>query len=141
MSLIQYNPWPTLDTLRRDLETGFGPRSLNAPPLWQPQVDILEFKDRYELHADLPGVDPSSVDIQLEDGVLTLAGERTVERPVEDGAERIRRETAAGRFERRFHLPRTVVAADVSATARHGVLVIHIPKESAAQPIKVQVAA
>ncbi len=136
MSLIHYNPWPLFDALRRDLDVAAAP----AARSWQPRVDIVEFKDRYEIHADLPGVSAESVDIALDDGVLTLSGERVLVSG-EETPERIRRERVDGRFERQFSLPRTIAAGEVSARTENGVLRISLPKQVEAQPIKVKVAA
>lgn len=136
MSLVHYNPWPLFDALRRDLD----PAAVAASRGWQPRVDIVEFKDRYELHADLPGVDAESVDIDLNDGVLTVSGERVFSSG-QDEPERIRRERVDGCFERQFSLPRTIAAQDVSAKTENGVLCIALPKQAEAQPIKVKVAA
>ena len=139
MSLIHYNPWPMIDTLRRDFEQAYAAHR-GESQTWQPQVDVLEFKDRYELHADLPGVAPEQVDLDLTDGVLTLSGQR--ERRVDaegDAPERVRQELLTGRFERRFQLPRTVDAGAVSARAANGVLRITIPKQAEAQPLKIKV--
>ncbi len=136
MSLIHYNPWPLFDALRRDIDNSAAPFTAN----WQPRADIIEFKDRYEIHVDLPGVSAESVDISVGDGVLTLSGERVLSTG-EEAPERTRRERTAGQFERQFTLPRTIAAAEVSAKAENGVLCIALPKQLEAQPIKVKVAA
>jgi len=136
MSLIHYNPWPLFDALRRDIDSNAPAPAAN----WQPRADILEFADRYEIHVDLPGVAAESVDLSVDDGVLTLSGERTLTSG-DDAPERTRRERAAGQFERQFTLPRTIAATEVSAKAENGVLRIALPKQVEAQPIKVKVAA
>ncbi len=110
-----------------------------------PLVDITEFTDRFELAVDLPGVDPDKVDITLEDGVLSLSGERDAQAPRPAGTEgsetRMRLERGRGRFYRRFVLPETVDAERVQAKGRHGVLEITIPKQAKAQPRRIKVAA
>ncbi len=103
---------------------------------WTPAVDIHEYADRYELHADVPGVDPASIDITLERGVLTLSGERAAP---QTSAERQRSERATGKFERRFTLPETVDAEGVSASGKLGVLQIVIPKRELAQARKIAI--
>ncbi|HEY1075406.1 MAG TPA: Hsp20/alpha crystallin family protein, partial [Fontimonas sp.] len=80
--------------------------------------------------------DPASIDITLERGVLTLSGERVA---VETSAERQRNERVSGRFQRRFTLPETVDAENVSATGKLGVLQIVIPKRELAQARKIAV--
>lgn len=136
MSLIHYNPWPLFDALRRDMD----PAASTTQAGWQPRADIVEYKDRYEILADLPGVAADTVDISVDDGVLTLSGERDVS-VGEETPERVRRERIDGRFERQFSLPRTIATDRVSAKAENGVLRIELPKQVEAQPIKVKVAA
>ncbi|MDP9141352.1 MAG: Hsp20/alpha crystallin family protein [Pseudomonadota bacterium] len=105
-------------------------------PSWTPAVDIHEYADRYELHADIPGVDPASIDITLERGILTLSGERAATQAT---AERQRNERASGKFERRFTLPETVDAEGVSASGKLGVLQIVIPKRAQEQARKISI--
>jgi HSP20 family protein len=107
---------------------------------WVPAADIQEFADRFVLQVDLPGVDPESVELTLDRGVLTLAGERRRRARGEDAA-RERRERGLGRFHRRFILPDTVDADGVRASGRLGVLEIEIPKQPKAQPRRIEVAA
>lgn len=139
MSLIQYNPWPLFDALRRDLDSTVV--SAHADREWQPRADIVEFKDRYEIRMDLPGVAADAVDIDLHDGTLTVQGHRNVVRNEDEQPQRERRERIEGRFQRQFSLPRTISLNDVSATSENGVLLIELPKAAEAQPIKVKVAA
>jgi len=113
--------------------------SSGATAGWIPPVDITEYTDRFELAVDLPGVDPDKVEITLEDGVLSLSGERE-ERPQEATDQvRMRIERGRGRFYRRFVLPETVDAERVRATGRHGVLEITIPKQAKAMPRRIKV--
>ena len=101
-------------------------------------MDIDEYGDRFVLRADVPGVDPGSIEVTLEKGVLTLSGSR--EAAVEqNGVERRRIERAAGRFHRRFTLPDTVDSEAVSASNKHGVLEVVIPKRPQVQPRKIAV--
>lgn len=139
MSLVQYQPWSVFDALRRDLDAMTAAQT-SAVSRWEPRIDILEYRDRYEILADLPGVDADAVDIDLADGVLTLSGERSWA-PIDDAPERVRRERVEGRFERQFTLPRTVQSSAVEAHFDRGVLCIRLPKQVEAQPIKVKVAA
>ena len=142
MSLIHYTPW----TLHRDLVNDFsrfldrspGDDSSGATADWAPPVDIEEYPDRFVIYADVPGVDPASIDVTLDEGVLTLSGNRqAADEPV--NIERRRRERAAGRFRRRFTLPDTADAEAVTASGRLGVLEVHIPKRPQAQPRRITV--
>jgi HSP20 family protein len=120
--------------------------SSSATAEWHPAVDVSEYEDRFELLVDLPGVDPQAVEITLDNGVLTLAGERQDEKQaVESSSERSllqqRRERHQGRFHRRFILPDTADAENVQATGRNGVLAVTIAKHAKAKPRRIQVRA
>ena len=141
MSLITYEPWSLLNRFRRDLDAlavHQTPRSdSEAAYNWVPAVDIAEFDDRFVLSADIPGVDPATIDISVAEGVLTIRGERSRD---DDAATANRRiERRAGKFYRRFQLPDTVNADAVSARGEHGVLQIAIPKQAKAEPRRISV--
>lgn len=113
--------------------------SSGATADWAPAVDIEEYADRFVLQADVPGMDPASIEVTLDKGVLTLSGSR--EKAAEpSGVERRRVERASGRFHRRFSLPDTVDAEAVSARGSNGVLEVIIPKRPASQPRRIAVA-
>lgn len=110
---------------------------------WLPPVDIHEYADRFELYVDLPGIDPSSVNLVLDAGVLTLTGERRVTQAIE-GAEKPklwRAERGRGRFERRFVLPDAADTQQVQARTEQGVLRISIPKRAQVLPQRIKIAA
>jgi len=146
MSLVRYEPWRGMDQLQEEINRLFSSwtnnESTGAMADWSPSVDISEFDDKFELHVDVPGVDPKDVEITLDNGVLTISGERQyVKRADDESMVRRRTERAYGRFYRRFILPDTVDADNVKATDRHGVLEISIPKQAKAQPRRITVAA
>ena len=146
MSLVRYEPWRGMDQLQEEINRLFSSWSNNestgAMADWVPSVDINEFDDSFQLHVDVPGVDPKDVEITLDNGVLTISGERQyIRRENEENVMRRRSERAYGRFYRRFILPDTVDADKVKATDRHGVLEISIPKQAKAQPRRIKVAA
>jgi len=105
---------------------------------WVPAVDIKETKDAYEVVADVPGVEPKDIDVSLEDGVLTVKGERKSENK-DEGEGYTRTERTYGSFYRRFTLPDTADADNISAKTEHGVLKLHIPKKEKALPKKISV--
>jgi len=105
---------------------------------WSPAVDIQEKEDRFILKADLPGIAAEDIDITMDNGVLTLKGERTDESEEErEGYHRIER--VRGSFYRRFSLPDTADASRIEANGKNGVLEIVIPKQEKAQPKKIEV--
>jgi HSP20 family protein len=146
MSLVKYDPWLGARELQKDINRLFSNWNTNdssgVTADWIPSVDINEFDDKFQLYIDVPGVDPKDVEITLESGVLTIAGERFMqaEKETENLVHR-RTERGSGRFYSRFILPDTVDADNVKASDRHGVLEILIPKQAKAQPRRIEVAA
>jgi HSP20 family protein len=141
--MVRYEPWSLHRDLVNEMNRFFerataSDESSGATAEWTPPVDIQEYTDKFVLYADVPGVDPKSIEVTLEKGVLTLAGSR--ERAVEQkGVEHRRVERASGRFYRRFSLPDTVDSDAVSARGNNGVLEIVIPKRAAVQPRRITV--
>lgn len=137
-----YEPWNLLNQLQRELERkqelGGIPEGAAATSEWAPAVDIKEEAERYVLLADLPGVNPSNIDVSMENGILTLSGQRDTDAKTQrEGYKRIERHY--GSFHRRFSLPDTVDAEGISARCTNGVLEIVIPKKSVLQPKKIVV--
>jgi len=107
---------------------------------WAPAVDIVETENELILKADVPGVDLKDIDIQIENGTLTVKGERKLEKEEKNkGFHRMER--SYGSFVRIFTVPDTVDAERVKAAYEAGVLTITLPKKEVAKPkaIKVQV--
>jgi HSP20 family protein len=106
---------------------------------WSPAVDVLEKEGEIILRADLPGLDPKDVEIQVENGTLTVKGERKFESEVkEDNFHRVER--AYGSFVRSFSLPQSVDREKVEAEYRNGVLEVKLPKRPEAKPKQIKVA-
>ncbi|GAC1691838.1 MAG: Hsp20/alpha crystallin family protein [Candidatus Dormibacteraceae bacterium] len=146
-SVTRYEPWSVVPRLQDEINRLFGNVTENenssaATAQWVPAVDIHEYTDRFELYVDVPGVDPKTVELTLEDGVLALSGERADGgRKNGEEAETRRIERGQGRFYRRFVLPDTVDSDNVKATGRHGVLTVTIPKQAKAMPRRIQIGA
>ncbi len=143
MNITRFEPWKFVDLLHRDLDRvalrRFGVDD-NTVTQWVPAVDIIEEKDRFVLRADVPGVDPADIDVSMDNGVLTVAGERQAQSHNEDdGVQRVER--AAGRFYRRFSLPDTSNAEGITAQSRNGILEISIPKLPEVQARRISVEA
>jgi HSP20 family protein len=140
MSLIHYEPVNLFDQFNNEINRCFSRTRPAATRQhdWVPAVDIHEEESRFVLTADVPGVSRESIDITLEDGVLTVQGERRAERDAASEGYR-RRERAHGTFLRQFSLPDTVDAEQINATVKDGVLQIEIPKQEKLQPRKISV--
>lgn len=108
---------------------------------WAPRVDIKEEDQRFVIYADVPGMDPADIEVSMEKGILTIKGERMTEKSEQNGRF-TRVERAHGSFHRRFALPDSADADNISATGKHGVLEIAIPKkaEKAARRITINTA-
>jgi HSP20 family protein len=100
---------------------------------WAPAVDIAETNEAYTLHAEVPGFKKEDIKLTVEDGVLTLAGERKFETE-EKNKKYHRVERSYGRFQRSFTLPNAVDEAKVVATYNNGVLDVMIPKAAPPPP-------
>ena len=105
---------------------------------WVPRVDIKEEADRFLLYADIPGVDPQAIEVQMDKGLLTIKGERREEKV--DETERYSRiERRHGVFHRRFALPDSADPEGITASGHNGVLTISIPKRPESTPRRIQV--
>lgn len=105
---------------------------------WVPRVDIKEEPNRFVLYADIPGVNPEDIEVQMDKGMLTIKGERR-EEAVMDAENFSRIERRHGSFHRRFALPDSADPEGVSATGQNGVLQITIPKRPETTPRRIQV--
>jgi HSP20 family protein len=136
------NIWDELSTMRGEFDRMLGRRDAGVTTPWCPVVDVHETKDELVFHAELPGMSPDDVEVSVENGVLTVSGEKKQE--IEEGEEKADYhliERRYGRFERRFSLPRSVDAERVNAQFSNGVLTIQLPKAEAAKPRKIEVKA
>jgi HSP20 family protein len=142
MALVRYEPTNLFDQfnneINRFLNVAPRQRAANQDRNWMPAVDIREEDDRFVLSADIPGVERKDVEVTMEDGVLTIKGERHAE--TEEKREGFhRRERVHGTFMRQFTLPDTVNADNISATVKEGVLHIEIPKQAKPEPRRITV--
>lgn len=149
MDLTRNDPSRTLSQLRNELNRFLGEAGPAWPTReedesnivtsqWLPAVDIKEDADRFVLYADIPGVDPKDIDVTMENGMLTIRGERKTEQRQEN--ERYTRyERAHGVFYRRFSLPDSANAEGIEAHGKNGVLEIVIPKTEAQRPRRITV--
>ena len=106
---------------------------------WSPRVDIVEEEQRFVILADIPGIDPKDIEIELDKDTLIIKGERT-SNAVEETAKVSRAERWKGSFVRRFDLPETVDREGISAQGNHGVLEVSLPKRPQPTPRRINVA-
>ncbi|MGH8104256.1 MAG: Hsp20/alpha crystallin family protein [bacterium] len=105
---------------------------------WAPAVDIFETEDILMIKADLPGLNKDDVQVEVENNILTIRGEKKEEHEVKE-ENYYRQERSYGSFQRVFQLPRTVKADGINASFKNGVLEVTLPKVEAAKPKKIEV--
>lgn len=105
---------------------------------WTPVVDIKDEKDKFVIHADVPGVKANDIEVNLEKGILTIKGKREYEQK-EEKDNYVHVERSKGSFMRRFSLPDSVDADNIEASTKDGVLeiILHKTRESGARKITV----
>jgi HSP20 family protein len=127
------------DPFSREVDRLFD-RLFDAPAAqrWAPPMDLIEAEDHYVLKADLPGVSDGDVNIEVENGLLTISGERKAEHErTETGFYRLER--GFGRFQRQMSLPEGIDPEGVTADFDRGVLSVRIPKPEQVKPRKVAI--
>ena len=136
MNLINWSPFSEFDSLldryARDLVNARGSRG-DSVPAWRPAASIVENQKEYVISADLPAVKKEDVSVTVDRNVLSIRGERRLEKTADEETEH-RRETYHGVFERRFSLPDDADAQGISAESKDGVLTVKIPKLKPTQP-------
>lgn len=109
-----------------------------ATGTWVPPVDVAETQEKILVRAEVPGLTQGDIQIEFENGTLTLKGERKLDKTVE-GLTYHRVERTYGAFNRSFTLPRTVDPEKISASYRDGVLEIEVPKKEEAKPKQIKI--
>lgn len=146
MNIARYNTFNGRVALPEDVRNAFerffsrddaDPSSV-VTSQWTPAVDIREEAQRFVILADIPGVDPQEIEIHMDKGILTIKGERKAEADA-DGVKTSRAERTVGSFHRRFALPDSADADAISASGRHGVLEIAIPKKPQTTPRRIAI--
>ena len=149
MAIVRWDPTREIDTLQGEMNRLFstffdtptgGKNGGNggATRRWIPSMDLVETQDDFVLKADLPGMVESDVNVELENNVLTISGERKTEHEEQhEGYYRLER--ASGAFSRALSLPEGVDADAVTAGFDNGVLTVRIPKPAQAKPRRVKI--
>jgi len=146
-TLAHWNQYRELEALQNSLGSFFGRPQVRrsegyeepmSVPEWTPLVDISEDAKEYLIKAELPEVRREDVKITMEDGTLTLTGDRKYEQE-ENGKKYHRVERAYGSFGRSFSLPDDASPAKVTADFKDGVLKVHLAKNEKARPQQVEV--
>ena len=145
MKMTRYDPWRSMDDWRQEMDRVFHPllqrdddTSRVVGGDWVPAVDIKDEDNRYVIRADIPGVKPEDIEVTMDNGVLTIRGERRFEETEEkENFKRIER--SHGIFYRRFSLPDDTDAEAIEATGKDGVLEVTIPKTAERHSKRIEV--
>ncbi len=138
--VMKWDPFAQLENMQRELATWVDVRAArpNAVAEWAPVVDILEEEKAYVIKAELPEMKKDDIHVQLEGGVLTITGERKVER--EEKTRKYHRvERSYGAFARSFELPENIDANRIDASYKDGVLTVAVAKSEQALPKQIEV--
>jgi HSP20 family protein len=149
MALIRWQPVRELSTIQSEMNrlfntffegSGPGNGTAGAVRRWIPAMDLVETRDDLVLRADLPGLGEGDVNIELQDNVLTISGERKAEHEErKEGYYRVER--SSGTFQRSLTLPEGVDPEGIKASFDKGVLEVRIPKPEQRKPRKVTISA
>jgi HSP20 family protein len=145
MTIVRWEPLRELGSLQNEMNRLFNtvfdapaPGNGGAMRRWMPAMDLIETGEHFVLRADLPGMDQDDIQIELEDGTLTLSGERKAEHDSKnEGFYRVER--AFGAFSRSLSLPKGVDPEGVSASFDRGVLEVRIPKPEERKPRRIEI--
>ena len=145
MAIVRWEPLRELTTLQNEMNRLFNtafdtPTGGNGGALrrWMPAMDLVETADHFVLRADLPGMTEKDVNIEIEERVLTVSGERKSEHETtKEGYHRVER--AFGKFARSLTLPEGIDPEAVSASFANGVLEVRIPKPEERKPRKISI--
>ena len=136
MTIVRWEPLRELGLLQTEMNRVFNSGTLRR---WMPAMDLVETGESYVLRADLPGLSEEDIKIELEDGTLTVSGERKAEHESKhEGYYRVER--AFGTFSRSLTLPKGVDGDAVSANFDRGVLEVRIPKPEERKPRRIEIA-
>ena len=120
----------------RFFDEAFAPAPVARP--FRPALDLIEYPDRYEVAADLPGVDQKEVEVEFIEGVLHVRGERASD-TLPDDARPYRRERVAGKFARSIGFRDDIDVDGIDASFHEGVLRVNVPKSEKNKPRQIPV--
>ncbi len=143
MTIVRYNPDRLVSRINKDFESVFDSffnfpwhRSVNGD--FVPRIDITEDKDQMVLRAELPGMEKDAIKVVVEDGVLTISGEKA-NKVESDDITQVWSEISIGSFSRSLTLPDYVEPDKIKADYKNGILILNLPKMEKAKPKEIEV--
>lgn len=133
--MVRFDPFSDFDALTRSLLSG--QTGSDRSPRFMP-MDLYKVDDHYVLLADLPGVDPGTVDVNVDNGTLTLTAHRTAQ-PEGNSVQWLANERFYGTYRRQLSLGEGIDATKISATYNNGVLSVTIPLAEQAKPRRIEI--
>jgi len=144
MTLVSWSPLREFDDLFNRYSQSLGSRQLSGAESqegaaeWRPLANISESDSEYLIKAELPEVNKEDVEVTVNDGVITIKGERRLEKKSED--EKLHRiESFYGSFARSFSLPADIDESGIRAESKNGVLEVHLPKAEVQRPKSIEI--
>jgi len=145
MAIIKWSPAREIASLQQGINRLFedvfaqpGGYDTDATIAWRPAVDIVDTQEAILIFVEIPGVDKEEVAIEVKDNVLSIQGERVVDKSIGNGSY-YRSERVFGKFARSFALPTMVRSENIKASFKNGVLKITIPKPEEEKPRQVNI--
>ena len=142
MNIVSWSPFREMDDIfnryRRRISSGGNGESAELNLDWRPTADISETEAEYLIKAELPEVDRKDVHVAVDNGRITISGERKMEEEEKDATQH-RIESFYGTFSRSFALPSDVDEDKISAKSKNGILKVHLPKTEVSKPKPVNV--
>ena len=146
MHVMRWNPFNDMSVIQNQMNRLFEstlrgwPADTDGTSSWVPPADIYETANELVVATDLPGIDPKKIDVQVENNIITIRGERRLEQKLEkENFHRVER--TYGAFARTFTLSTAVESDKIRANYKDGVLTISLPKAEHARPKSIQIAA
>ena len=130
MRLITYSPITRTSNFFNEIDRWFDNISIN-PNIWKPSFEVLDMDTSYRVRAELPGMDKKDVNIEIQNDVLTISGEKKYNN---ENLDSNYSEFSYGEFSRSFNLPDDVKGNDIKASMRNGILALEIPRSKKIKP-------
>ena len=139
-NVTRWNPLEELTNLHSEMDSVFGSswrkHPAGSPCSWVPATEIAQGKEGWTLRIALPGINPEYVQVEVDQNLLTISGERTLK---EENPEQHMSEISYGQFERAFRLPDNIAAEKVNANFENGMLELRLPINDAAKPRRIEI--